>query len=327
MNLGDAVRLSRQSRKMTQQELAAQAGVSRQAIVLLESGAGRISTLLAVLDHAPVKFQSLPQPKSLLHTRLRAARETNRQTIADVSRAAGISVNTVKAVEAGGGTVGTLTKLIAVVAPRAKAIPWLEKPRRHWKTVGGKANPDRDFSDYYATPAPIARMLLDHENFTGSILEPAVGEARVIERVLMERGYQDITCFDLLGAGDEQCDFFDITEQYDCLITNPPFNRHVDFILHAKTLARDKIAFLLPLNYITGKKRHSEVWADTAFPLARVLVLNRGISYLSDDPFSESVAPSQLYCGWFVFERGHAGPPTMTWIDNHALIDRVQSTK
>ena len=101
---------------MTQQELAAQAGVSRQAIVLLESGAGRITTLLAVLDHAPVKFQNLPQPKDGLHARIRAAREANARSISDVAREAGVSVNTVKAVEAGGGTMGTLTKIMNVVA-------------------------------------------------------------------------------------------------------------------------------------------------------------------------------------------------------------------
>ena len=327
MLISVAIRLSRRSRNLTQQELADRAGVSRQAIVLLESGAGRVSTLHAALAHAPIKFHNLPQPNDPIHLRLKASREANGQSIPDVARAAQISINTVKAVEAGGGTVGSLTKIMTVVAPRAKPIPWLEKPRKNWQVLTWKPNPDRNFADYYATPAPIARMLFDHEVFEGAVLEPAVGAARVIERVLVERGYSNITCFDIEGAGSERRDFFDVTEMYDSIITNPPFNRHVDFILHAKKLARDKIALLLPINYLTGKRRHADVWEDTVFPLARVLILNRGVNFLAGDPFAERVMPSQLYCAWFIWSRDHVGPPTMTWVDNDALIARGQATE
>jgi hypothetical protein len=79
---------------------------------------------------------------------------------------------------------------------------------------------------------------------------------------------------------------------------------------------------MLPLNYLTGKQRHSEIWDDGQFPLARVLIMNRGVNFLTDDPFAERVMSSQLYCGWFIFDRDHVGPPTMTWVDNHALIAR-----
>lgn len=140
--------------------------------------------------------------------------------------------------------------------------------------------------------------------------------------MLHERGYQDTHCFDIVGLGDEQRDFFDITERYASIVTNPPFSRHVEFIEHAKQIATEKVALLLPLNYLTGKQRHSRLWEDQSFPLARVLILNRGVNFLTDDPFADRTQSSQLYCASFIFERAHEGPPSMQWLDNHVMVKR-----
>lgn len=318
MNFGHAIRASRLSRKLTQADVARLAGVSRQAIVLLESNGGRLSTLMAVEPSAPIRLQGLPPGKSF-GQRIRAARGSRR--IDEVAALANISPNTVRVLEGDGGTLRCLSRLIAAIAPTASVTPVFERGRG-FKTVGGRRNPHRTIQDHYTTPAPIVRILLENEDFNGSILEPCVGEARVIEQVLKERGYEDVTCFDLMGEGEEERDFFDTTEPYDSIVTNPPFSRHVAFILHAKKVARDKIAFLLPLNYLTGKQRHAEIWEDRSFPLARLLVLNRGVNFLAHDPFADHIQPSQLYLAWYIFERTHTGPPTLTWIDSHALIKR-----
>lgn len=312
------MRASRLSRKLTQAEVATLANISRQAIVLLESNGGRIATLIAVQRYAPVKLQGLP-PGNSFGERLRVARGA--RSIVDVAVSARLSSNTIRALEGGGGTVRCLSRALDALTPSASVLPVYERGRG-FKTVGGRHNPNRPVQDYYATPAPIVRILLDHEPLRGRILEPCVGEARVVEHVLLERGYTDVTCFDIVGEGIEKRDFFDITEQFDTIITNPPFNQHVEFIKHAKVVARDKVVLLLPLNYLTGKQRHSEIWEDRAFPLARVLVLNRGVNFLADDPFSEHVRPSQIYLAWFIFERAHEGPPILSWIDSHALIER-----
>lgn len=303
---------------MSQSDVANLAGISRQAVGLLEANAGRISTLLAAQSHAPIRLRGLPEAKTF-GERVRAARGS--RSIDEVAALASISPNTVRALEKDTGTVRCLWKLIHALAPEASVAPVFERGRG-FKTVGGRGNPNRSKHDYYATPAPIVRVLLEHERFEGSILEPCVGEARVIERVLNEHGYEDVTCFDLAGEGKERRDFFTISENYETVLTNPPFNQHVTFILHAKTIAKSKIALLLPLNYLTGKQRHAELWDDRSFPLARVLVLNRGVNFLVDDPFAEYVQPSQLYLAWFIFERSHDGPPVLSWIDSHALIQR-----
>ena len=318
MNFGLAVRASRLSRKLTQAEVATLVGISRQAIVLLESNAGRVATLLAVQPYALVKLRGLP-PGKTFGERIRAARGS--RSIHDVAASAGISSNTVRALESNGGTVRCLSLLLNSLAPEASVVPVFDR-NRGFKTVGGRGNPNRAIHDYYATPAPIVRILLDHETFEGSILEPAVGQARVVEHVLKERGYTDVTCYDLAGEGEEKRDFFDVYETFSAIVTNPPFGQHVEFIKHAKNLAENKIAFLLPLNYLTGKQRHAEIWEDRIFPLARVMVLNRGVNFLVNDPFAENIQPSQLYLAWFIFERAHEGPPVLSWIDSHALIER-----
>lgn len=323
MNFGAAIRASRISRKLSQAELSQRIGVSRQAIGLLEGNAGRMSTLLAAQAHAPIQVSGLAVGRTLAE-RLRKSRGS--RSILKVACNAGVSPNTVRALEKGGGTVGSFTKVAVTLAPSVKvrAVPM----RRYgFKTVGGKRNNQRPIEDYYATPAPIARVLLDHEGFAGSILEPCVGEARVIEHVLFERGYSEVTCFDLQGEEGERRDFFDVTERYDAIVTNPPFNAHVRFIQHAKRVARQKIALLLPLNYLTGKQRHSQIWEDQVFPLARVYIFNRGVGFLSNDPFADRVPPTQLYCAWFVFERAHSGPPQLKWIDNDAFVYREGNSR
>lgn len=318
MSIGQAVRASRISRKLTQADVAERAGVSRQAIGLLENGGGRIATLLAVQPHAPIRLRGLP-PGPTFGDRLKVAR--GQRSIAEVAHLAGLAINTVRALEANGGTITSLSRLVTILAAKAAFEMVPHRPKR-WRAVHGWSNPNRSLTDHYTTPAPIIRLLLDHEKFEGSVLEPCVGEARVIEHVLFERGQNDVTCFDLAGKNAERRDFFDITEPYDAIVTNPPFKQHVAFIKHARTIARRKIAFLLPLNYLTGKTRHEEIWSHTDFPLARVLVMNRGVNFLTDDPFADRLLSSQLYCAWYVFERGHVGAPTVQWIDNHSLIER-----
>jgi hypothetical protein len=164
---------------------------------------------------------------------------------------------------------------------------------------------------------------LDHEDFDRSlpILEPAVGEARSIERVLQERGYR-VVSFDLHGQGAEKRCFFDVEEAYGAVVTNPPFNQHKAFIQQAKRVALSKVAMLLPLNHLTGADRHKEIWSDREFPLARVYVLTRGVNFLTSEPHADVFEPSQMYCAWYVFDRSHIGAAQVKWIDNNLHVAR-----
>lgn len=324
MNLGEALRTGRTARRLTQAELGRLAGLSRQAVAEIESNTGRVSSFDALEQHVPISVTGLPPSAHSLGERLRIAREVRALSLRSAAEQANISVNTVRQLEQGRGTLGPLHQLARVVAPRAQARAVKNgSNKRGIAVVGWVADRLRHRADYYASPAPIVRLLLDHEEFDRSepILEPAVGEARVIERVLHERGYRTM-CSDLHGQGAERRDFFDIVEPHRTIITNPPFRLHREFIRHAKEVATDKFCFLLPLNYLTGAGRHDDIWTDPNFPLARVHVLNRGIDFIGSDPHADSFRSSQMYCCWYVFERIHVGPPTLHWIDSHQHVHR-----
>lgn len=318
IDLGAALRRSRRLRKLTQAELAEMAGLSRQNVIDLEANRGRVVAFEQATRHAPIQVLGLPAGMGI-GERIRLAR--GNRPLAQLAKASGVAQGSWRSLERGQGTLAILRRAIEAVASDVRAEAKPNRPKL-WRTVHGRTNPDRPFNDHYATPAPIVRLLLDHVDFEGTLLEPCVGQSRVIERVLLERGYHNVTCYDLIGLESEKRDFFDIVETYDAIITNPPFNRHVQFIKHARRVARQKIALLLPLNYLTGKARHDQVWTDKDFPLERVLVMSRGVNFIADDPFADTLTASQLYCAWYIFKRGHVGPPTMQWIDNHPLIAR-----
>lgn len=328
MNIGEAVRAERQQLRLSQSELGSLIGVSRHAVAALEQSRGRISTLLAVEPILRLNIVGLSHGEGLVE-RVGATRARDRRSLRDVAASAGVCINTVREIEAGRGAVQSLAKIVTALVPGAQLRGGTTRIQRQgFITVGRRISDRHNPSDYFATPAPVTRLLLDHEPFDieKPILEPAVGEARAIDRVLRERGHQTI-CFDLNGRGDERRDFLSLNERFHALITNPPFSLHLEFVAQAKRITDHKIALLLPLNYLTGAQRHAEIWEDREFPLARVHVLNRGVNFMKGDVHGDKFHPAQLYLGWFVFERGHVGPPHINWIDCTPWIERKRQPK
>jgi hypothetical protein len=122
---------------------------------------------------------------------------------------------------------------------------------------------------------------------------------------------------ELISAYDVERDFFQDTNSYDYIVTNPPFSRAIEFIHQAKRLTRNKFCLLLPLNYLHGKKRYEEVYKDTLYGLARVHIFTRAI-ILNDDPIREDgkAKSGMLVYAWYVFQNGYGDQPKISWIDN-----------
>lgn len=135
----------------------------------------------------------------------------------------------------------------------------------------------RNKNDYYQTPYSMIKQLLEVENFEGKILEPSCGAGAIV-KVLRDFkksvDYCDLNNeFSLTGIFKNFKDFInDDFEKYDNIITNPPFSLAKEFILKAKRITNNKIAMLLPLNYLHGVTRYNEIYKDTAFPLKAVYV-------------------------------------------------------
>jgi hypothetical protein len=178
-----------------------------------------------------------------------------------------------------------------------------------------KPDTKRNKADFYQTPYHCTRLLLDNEVFDGYILEPACGQG-AITKVLAERNLL-FGSFDLITTGQ---DFMRWEEPTDNIITNPPYKLATDFILHAKELASNKIAMLLPLIYLHSRDRYDRLWQDTTFPLSKVMTF---ISYtwLEADVREDGTAKMGMSVyAWFIWDKNHTGAPTLDWLDNRDFI-------
>ncbi|WWA79567.1 methyltransferase [Xanthomonas phage Kintu] len=178
----------------------------------------------------------------------------------------------------------------------------------------------RKASDFYETPYSITQSLLDAEGFDrgARTLEPACGDG-AITRVLAASGFSDIVGY------DAETDFLREESTFPQIITNPPFSLALDFILKAKSVARNKFAMLLPLSYLHGKERLDKVYSDREFPLACVHVFCR--YPMLGDPLRDDgkYRTGMMVYAWFVWDKHHVGDPNVKWIDNQPFVLSLKS--
>ena len=171
---------------------------------------------------------------------------------------------------------------------------------------------DRERDDFYPTPVAGIRALLDVEKFTGTIWEPACGDG-AISRVLESAGHSVIST-DLIdrGYGTPHVDFLlDYQTRAANVITNPPFKHAEDFARHAVGLATGKVALLCRLAWLEGLQRRLMF---TTTPLARVWVFSRRLKMQRGRQATSDDAGGAIAFAWFVWERGHKGPPSLGWL-------------
>ena len=118
MKLLQEIVAARNGKGLSQSDLADRTGVARLAIARLETGIGSTTRLLAVMAELEVRLSGIARGPTL-PAQLRARRLRLGWTVADVANRAGLTSKTVEAVEVGKGSVASLLKLLAVVAPKA----------------------------------------------------------------------------------------------------------------------------------------------------------------------------------------------------------------
>lgn len=168
--------------------------------------------------------------------------------------------------------------------------------------------------DYYPTPMAGTMALIENENFPGSILEPCSGNghiSKVLEKKFPEQKIlsYDIRKDNIYGTGG--IDFLKQTAEFynhpDHIITNPPYKILTEFIQHSKTIARYKIAMLLPTQALGGKIHNGLIWTDKQFPLKKVIIIPDRLKF---QLYKNS---STMYHLWAVWDRFHVGEPIITW--------------
>lgn len=163
-----------------------------------------------------------------------------------------------------------------------------------YKLLGRKVEDLRQEQDFYPTPKYVTEALLNHHHFTGKIWEPACGDGRMAE--VLKSHYPDVECSDLIdrGYGQIDVDFLSSDKKVDNIITNPPFNLAYEFIVQGLKLSDKCLALLLPIRYLTGKKRAKLYYKN---PPAKIIVIPNKVDFLGFG------SPAMEFA-WFVWEKG-----------------------
>lgn len=115
--------------------------MSQQAIKRLEAGVGSVRNLIAVMSAVEFSLTGLG-PGATLPAQLKARRLEKGLSLAKAASRSGLSRATVAALENGGGSVASLTALLAVLAPRARR----RAPERSYWGQGDKLDRDSRFT-------------------------------------------------------------------------------------------------------------------------------------------------------------------------------------
>ena len=166
--------------------------------------------------------------------------------------------------------------------------------------------------DFHETPEIAVASLLQVEEFTGPIWEPACGLG-AISRVLEQRGHTVVSS-DLVdrGYGTPGIDFLMKWQvRAPNIITNPPFKNSLAFAEHATLLATGKVALLCRLSWLAGQKR-SRFFKSS--PFARVWVFSKRLPLMHRDDWTGPRSTSTIDFAWYVWDREHSGPCTVGFL-------------
>ena len=175
---------------------------------------------------------------------------------------------------------------------------------------------EREIHDYYATDPVAAELLLEVEDFSPVIWEPACGEGHlakvfnkaghtVISTDLIYRGYGSSKPLDFLAYDGESFD--------GDIVTNPPYSKGAEFVEKAIETITDghKVAMFLKLQFLEGQKRRK---LFDRYPPRTIYVLSGRIKCAKNGEF-EGIGSSAVAYAWYVWEKGFTGIPQIRWIN------------
>ncbi len=153
-------------------------------------------------------------------------------------------------------------------------------------------------NDFVQTPEYVTKLLLDREVFSGNILEPCCGRG-AISNILIGSGYEVVSSDKYDYGYGNQVDVYDITKEYDNVITNPPFTKQVRMCRHLLSIYRKKMALLWYVKNIGNVLEG----AKSSVGLKTIYVINKRIDWVE-------TKLGWLF-GWYVWEKGYTGEVTI----------------
>ncbi len=168
--------------------------------------------------------------------------------------------------------------------------------------------------DFYTTDARAVKALLNVEKFNDIILDPCCGTGSIVQ-VLKERNYT-VRATDLIyrGCGEGNIDFLndDFPAYVFDIIMNPPYTRTIDFIQKALSLAKQKVAVLLPLSYIESQERYEKIYSKS--PPSTIYAFINRIQIKKGDVSNGNTKANMKAYAWYVWDKGHKESTILHWI-------------
>lgn len=198
---------------------------------------------------------------------------------------------------------------------------WIGNYKGIFTTLGASnhTEKERENNDYYATD-PIAidglRKVFD---LPQNIWECACGEGHLSKR-LEELGYNvDSTDLIYRGYGEGNVDFLECQKRktgYNCILTNPPYSKAMEFVLHSLELLDNGgyVIMLLKTTFLEGKKRYQKLFSK--YPPKYVFQFTNRLLCAKNGDFEKMIkggGGAQSYA-WFVWEKGFVGDTIIKWI-------------
>jgi hypothetical protein len=167
--------------------------------------------------------------------------------------------------------------------------------------------------DLYQTPAVAVEALLRVEQLPHCIWEPAAGKGAIVH-VLRDHGHAVIAS-DIYDYGGLHFvrDFLGeskVPTGCEAIITNPPFQIAEPFVAHALELC-PRVVMLLRLAFMESERRTGIL---EGCGLARVHTFRKRLPMMHRDQWAGRKANSRMAFAWFVWDRAHRGPTTISRI-------------
>lgn len=163
-------------------------------------------------------------------------------------------------------------------------------------------------NDFVRTPKELTRALLKLEKFEGDILEPCCGDG-AISRVLINAGHNVISTDKFSYGFGKRKDLFEISNRYDNIITNPPFNqkeaRFSSVKKHLLSITKRKLALLWFV-----KNAGNEIESPTSKHLKAIYVFNKRVDF-------KEIKFGWLFA-WYIWDKNYVGD---------VLVKRIEFTK
>ena len=196
---------------------------------------------------------------------------------------------------------------------------WVGNKHSIFVTLGASNHTDsnRAEHDYYATDPIAAEWLIKIEPAIHNIWENACGECH-LAKVFHKAGLLG-KATDIINRGHilqtDTLDFlkYNIKDYKGSIITNPPYNRALEFVQHSLDCIADNelVCMFLKLTFCEGQKRR-ELFDSN--PPVRVWVSSSRISCAPNGDFTKINGSASCYA-WFIWQKSYKGNTTLKWFN------------